>query len=225
MKLSNLNLYRIEKDHIRENLNKYTRKAFKSLPKCKNPHILDVGCGSGVPTIELAKISDGHVIGIDRDVTSLNLLQRKIQKMGLNNQVNVIKDSILNMDFPEESFDIIWAEGSIFVIGFENSLKRWRRFLKPNGFLVLHDENKDKTKKLGLITKYGYTLIAQFELPDNLWWREYYTPLELLIQEFRHNYPNDSELINELNKDQIEIDKCKSNSIVFSSFFVIMHKV
>jgi len=223
--MSNLNLYRIEKDHIRENLNKYTRKAFELLPKCKNPHILDIGCGTGVPTIELAKISNGHVIGIDIDETSLNLLQRKIKEIGLNNQVSVIKDSILTMDFPEEIFDIIWAEGSIFVIEFENSLKRWRRFLKPNGFLVIHDENKDKTKKIGLITKYGYALIAQFELTDNLWWLEYYTPLERLIQEFRNKYPNDSVLNNELNKDQIEIDKCKLNSTVFSSFFAIMQKV
>ena len=222
--MSNLNLYRIEKDHIRENLNKHTRKAFKLLPKCKNPHILDIGCGTGVPTIELATISGGHVIGIDIDVTSLNLLKRKIKETGLNDRVNVIKDSILTMDFPEESFDIIWSEGSIFVIGFENSIKKWRRFLKPNGFLVIHDENKDKSKKLGLITKYGYTLISQFELSDNLWWLEYYSPLEKLIQEFRHEYPNDSELINELNKDQNEIDKCKSNSIVFSSFFVIIQQ-
>jgi len=222
--MSNLDLYRIEKDHIRENLNKYTRKAFKSLPKCKNPHILDIGCGTGVPTIELTKISDGYIIGIDIDETSLNLLQRKIKEMSLNNRVSVIKDSILTMDFPEESFDIIWAEGSIFVIGFENSLKKWYRFLKPNGFLVLHDENKDKTKKLELITKYGYTLIAQFEISDNLWWLEYLTPLELLIQGFRHKYPNDSKLHKELDKDQIEIDKCKSNSTVTSSFFVIMQK-
>lgn len=223
--MSNLNLYRIGKDHIRENLNKYTRKAFKLLPTCKNPHILDVGCGTGVPTIELATISDGHIVGIDIDVTSLNMLQRKIKETGLNNRVSVIKDSISTMDFPEESFDIIWAEGSIFVMGFENSIKKWRRFLKPNGFLVIHDENKDKTTKLGLITKYGYTLIAQFELSDNLMWREYFTPLEQLVQEFRHEYPNDSEVINELNKDQIEIDKCKLNSIVMSSFFVIMQKV
>jgi len=222
--MSNLNLYRIEKDHIRENLNKYTRKAFRMLPKCKNPHILDIGCGTGVPTIELAKISNGHVIGIDIDVTTLNLLRRKIKEIGLNNQVSVIKDSIMTMDFPKESFDIIWAEGSIPVIGFENSIKRWSRFLKPNGFLVIHDENKDKTKKLGLIAKHGYTPIAQFELTDNLWWLEYFTPLEQLIQEFRHKYPNDSDLSNELNKDQIEIDKCKSNSTVISSFFVIMQK-
>jgi len=223
--MSNLNLYRIEKDHIRENLNKYTRKAFKMLPKCKNPHILDIGCGSGAPTIELAKISNGHVIGIDIDVTSLNLLQIKIKETGLNNQVSVIKDSILTMDFPDESFDIIWSEGSIFVIGFKNGIKKWRRFLKPNGFLVIHDENKDKTKKLELIAKHGYTPIAQFELLDNLWWLEYFTPLQQLIQKFRHKYPNDSELNDELNKDQIEIEKCKSNSVATSSFFVIMQKV
>jgi len=223
--MSNLNLYRIEKDHIRENLNKYTRKAFELLPKLKNPHILDVGCGTGVPTIELAKISSGHIIGIDIDETSLNLFQRKITETGLNNQVSVIKDSILTMNFPEESFDIIWAEGSIFVIGFEKSIKKWRRFLKPNGFLVIHDENKDKTKKIESLTKYGYSLIAQFELSDSVWWSEYYTPLEQIIQKFRNKYPEDFELNNELNKDQIEIDKCKSNSVIFSSFYVIIQKM
>ena len=223
--MSNLNLYRIEKDHIRENLNKYTRKSFTLLPKYNNPNILDIGCGTGVPTIELAKISNGQIIGIDINETSLNMLKRKIKELKLSNQVKIIKDSILNMDFPKESFDIIWSEGSVFVIGFENSIKRWYRFLKPDGFLVIHDENNDKNKKLGLIKKYGYSLVGQFEITDKLWWLEYYTPLELLIQKFRHNYPNDSELNNELNKDQIEIDKCKTNSIVFSSFFVIMQKV
>lgn len=223
--MSNLNFYRIEKDHIRENLSKYIRKAYRLLPNCKSPHILDVGCGSGVPTIELAKISDGHVIGLDIDVTSLNLLQRKIKEMGLNNRISVIKNSILNMDFPEESFDIIWSEGSIFVIGFENGIKNWHRFLKENGFLVIHDEKKDKTKKLKSIAKYGYELFAQFELTNDLWWLEYFTPLEQLIQKFRYKHPNDSELGQELDKDQIEIDKCKQNPILASSFYVIMQKV
>jgi len=221
----NLNLYIIAKDHIRKNLNKYTRKAFKFLPKYKNPLILDVGCGTGVPTIELARISEGHIIGIDIDDTSLNLLQRKIKETGLNKRVSIIKNSILTMDFPEENFDIIWAEGAIFVIGFENSIKQWRRLLKPKGFLVIHDENKEKNKKLGLIKKYGYTLIAQFDLSDDLWRSEYYTPIEQLIVKFRNKYPSDSGLVNELDKDQIEIDKCKSNSIVISSFFVIMQKM
>ena len=223
--MSNLNLYRIEKDQIRSNLSKYTRKAFNMLPKIKNPRILDVGCGTGVPTIELAKLSNGHVIGIDINLTSLNLLRRKIKEMGLISRVSIIKDSILTINFPKESFDIIWTEGSIFLLGFENSIKNLNRFLKPKGFLVIHDENKDKNKKLELTKKYGYRIIDQFDLSNDLWWFEYYTPLEQLVQEFSHKYPDDSELFNELNKDQIEIDKCKSNSTVVSSFFVILQRV
>ena len=223
--MSNLDLYRVEKDHIRENLNKYTKKAFDFLPKIKNPYILDVGCGSGVPTIELANISGGHVVGIDIDETALSLLRRKIQQMGLKDRVIVVKNSIITMDFPQENFDIIWSEGSVFVIGFEKSIKNWRKFLKQNGFLVIHDELKDKNKKLESLTKYGYSLIAEFELLDTLWWREYFIPLERLIQKFRGVYPNDSALNKELNKDQIEIEKCKSNSTLASSFFVIMQKM
>lgn len=223
--MSNLSLYRIEKDRIRENLNKYTRKAFHLLPKCKNSHILDIGCGMGVPTIELAKISNGYITGIDIDEISLSLLQRKIKETGLSNRVRFIKDSILTMDFPEESFDIIWAEGSIFVMGFEKSIKKWRRFLKPLGFLVIHDENKDKIEKLQVIPKSGYKRISQFEISAKSWWIDYFNPLEQLIQKFRHKYSNDSELITELDKDQCEIDKCKSNSNMVCSFFVIMQKV
>lgn len=223
--MSNLNLYRLEKDHIRENLNKYTRKAFEFISKIKTPHIVDIGCGTGVPTIELTKISDGHVTGVDIDESSLHMLKRKIKETGLNSRVSIIKDSILTMDVPEESFDIIWAEGSIYVMGFEQSIKKWRRFLKPNGFLVIHDENKDKIEKLQIISKCGYRLIAQFEISAESWWLDYYTPLEQLIQKLRYRYPNDLELHNELEKDQDEIEKCKSNSIIVSSFFVIMQKM
>lgn len=53
------------KDHLREGLVKYTRKAFKMLPKRPFPCILDIGCGSGVPTMELAKLSDGEIVAID----------------------------------------------------------------------------------------------------------------------------------------------------------------
>ncbi|KYK28511.1 hypothetical protein AYK20_01050 [Thermoplasmatales archaeon SG8-52-1] len=223
--MSNLESYKIKKDIVRENLNKYTRKAYKFLPEIKNPKILDIGCGTGVPTIELAKLSGGHIIGMDIDEKSLNLLRRKIKDLGLVNQVNVIKDSIISMDFPENSFNIIWSEGSAFVMGFENSINYWSRFLKHNGFLIIHDEITDKTKKLGSLKKHGYLLIAEFELSENLWWYEYYKPLTLLIQTFLKKYPNDFELNNELKKDMIEIEKCKSKSVVFSSFFVIMKKI
>ncbi len=217
--MNNLDCYEVEKDNIRKNLNKYTEKAFKLLPKIKNPRILDVGCGTGVPTIKLAEISGGHITALDSDLKSLKMLQKKIKAQDLDKEVHVICDSIFTMDFPDENFDIIWAEGSVAVMGFENSEKEWKRFLKPEGFMVIHDDLGDINKKLELIKKYDYKLIAKFELPHELWWQEYYSPLEKLIKEFRNKYPYDTELIDELNKCQGEIDEnftaAKASSIVF----------
>jgi hypothetical protein len=30
---------------------------------------------------------------------------------------------MFHLNFPDASFDVIWAEGSIYIIGFENGLK------------------------------------------------------------------------------------------------------
>ena len=73
-------LSEIDKDHFRERLNKYTRLAYQMLPRIENPHILDIGCGSGVPTIELAKLSNGEIIGIDINQSLLDNLDRKIEE-------------------------------------------------------------------------------------------------------------------------------------------------
>ena len=40
-----MNLLEI-KDVCRTNLNRYTRKAFESIPKIDSPNILDIGCGT-----------------------------------------------------------------------------------------------------------------------------------------------------------------------------------
>lgn len=91
------------------------------LPKIEKPRILDVGCGSGVPTIELAKLSDGKIIGIDTNQSLLDNLDRKIQKEGFSGRVKTIKCSLSETNFLDEGFDIIWAEGSIRLFGFEKT--------------------------------------------------------------------------------------------------------
>ncbi len=141
-------LLEIYQDHLRESFNTYTRKAFQMLPELDKPHVLDIGCGSGVPTIELAMLSNGQIIGLDIQQSLLDKLKRKIEELGFSNRVRTVKCSMFEIDFPDESFDVIWAEGSISIIGFENGLKIWRRFLKPNGFLVVHDDIKNIINKL-----------------------------------------------------------------------------
>jgi ubiquinone/menaquinone biosynthesis C-methylase UbiE len=215
----------IDKDHFRERLNQYTRRAYQMLPKIKNPHILDVGCGSGVPTIELAKLSDGEIIGIDINQSLLDKLNRKIEEEGFSSRVKTVKCSLFEINFLDESFNIIWAEGSIWIIGFEKGLKEWRRLLKPNGFLVVHDEIRTVSNKLKKITSCGYKLVNYFSLPEDAHWTEYYRPLEIRIKELYTKYKNNSEALKILKKHQNEIDTVKRNPKEHSSAFYIMQKL
>jgi len=223
--MSNFDIYINERDKLRESLLKYTRKAYSLLPGIKNPQILDVGCGTGIPTIELQKISKGHVIGIDIDERSLGILRRRIIDKGLNDKVSVLNVSIPMMNFPKESFDIIWSEGAVFVIGFENSIKSWRKFLKPNGFLVLHDDIKNKTKKIESIEKYGYKLEAEFDLSFEIWWNEYYSKIEKLVEKYKDRFPNYPELRKEIESDKNQVNMCKSTPELVRSFYAILKDI
>jgi len=225
--------------------NEYTRKAFQMLPRLDKPYILDVGCGPGGPTMELARLSQGNVIGMDIHQPYLDELTKKIERAGLSDRIKAMNGSIFEMDFPEESFDIIWAEGSIYIIGFEKGLKEWRRFIKPNGFLVVHEmtwlrpnppqEICDYWKKfypgistvpenLEQISVCGYGHIGHFTLPEDAWWIEYYGPLETRILELRKKYFNQPDALAVLDKEQQEIDMYKKYDKWYGSVFFVMQK-
>jgi ubiquinone/menaquinone biosynthesis C-methylase UbiE len=215
----------IDLDRFRRRLLKHTRKAFQLLPKSDRPRILDVGCGSGVPTLELVKLSNGEVVGMDIDQSLLDELNRKIRSGGLSNRVQTRNCSMFEMDYPDESFDIIWAEGSISVIGFERGLEEWRRLLKPGGFLVVHAETKKTLSRLGKVPSLGYKLWNRYSLPEDAHWTEYYEPLEIRIQELQAKYKNDPKTLEVLRRNQNEIDMVKRNPRDFSSAFYIMQKL
>ena len=215
-------MFEIDKDPFRERLNKYTITAFQMLPELDKPRILDIGCGSGVPTMELARLSNGQIIGLDTDQSLLDKLMRKIREAGLSDRVKTLKCSMFELDFPDESFDVIWAEGSISRIGFKGGLEGWRRFLKPNGVLVVHDEIKNITNKLEQISSCGYDLLGHFILPEDIWWTEYYGPLEKRINEIRIKYIDEPEVLLERDNEQREIDMFKENPC--GSVFFVMQK-
>jgi ubiquinone/menaquinone biosynthesis C-methylase UbiE len=212
------------KDEIRNNLLKYTRKAFQMLPKIEKPRILDVGCGSGLPTLELVRLSHGEVTGIDIDQPALDKLAMRINEAGLTNRVQAMNCSMSNMNFPDESFDIIWSEGSIYAIGFGRGLREWKRFLKPDGYMVIHDEQGNVKEKLEQISNGGYKLLGHFLLSKETWWREYFVPLKKLIRETRVKNTSDPEVLEVLRSARDEINTFKSNPERNSSAFFVMKR-
>lgn len=213
------------KDRIRERLNKFTRKAFQMLPEVENPEILDIGCGSGVPTMELSRMTGGHITAIDIDPEAIAALKAKVESAGLSGRVKAINRSMLNMDFPVESFDIIWAEGSIATMGFERGLRKWRRLLRQGGFMVVHDERGDLRRKLSQVAASGYELLRYFSLDEETWRKEYYIPVQRLIRETRMECADDPQTIAFLDEQQKEIDWFKNNPGQCSSVFFILRKI
>jgi ubiquinone/menaquinone biosynthesis C-methylase UbiE len=217
--------FQVQKDKIRKRLLKYTRKAFRMLSHMDKPRILDIGCGSGVSTLELARLSHGEILGIDIDQPALDKFTRKIKEAGLAHRVQAENSSLFDMDFADESFDIIWSEGSIYAIGFERGLREWRRFLKPGGFMVVHDEQGNVKEKLEHINNCGYELLGYFILSQETWRTEYFAPLEKLVAESRIRYADDPKILEELCQAQGELDMFKKNPERNSSVcFVIKRK-
>jgi ubiquinone/menaquinone biosynthesis C-methylase UbiE len=223
----------------------FTRKAFQLLTPMNNPRILDIGCGEGKPTLELARLSQGEVFGLDTNQSLLDKLSMKIKEGGLSDRVHVVNRSMHNMDFPEESFDVIWSEGSIQFIGFERGIQEWRRFIKPEGFLVIHEmawlrpdpprEIVDRWQTIfpGIRTVaeyceqipiYGYKNVGHFPLPEDYWWHEYYGPLEKKIQALREKYSQDQEVQKTLDREQHEVDLYKKYFKWYGSAFYLMQK-
>ena len=55
--------------------------------------IADIGCGSGAQIITL------------------------------NQKIKTLKESMDNLSFASEEFDIIWSEGAVYIMGFEEGIK------------------------------------------------------------------------------------------------------
>ena len=131
---------------------------------------------------------------------------------------------MFDMNFPDESFDIVWSEGSIYAIGFERGLREWKRLLKPRGSMVVHDEQGNVREKLEQISNCGYELLSYFMLSKEIWWTEYFAPLEKWIAESETKYIDDPQILEELHQAQEELEMFRKNPERNSSIYFIMKR-
>ncbi len=212
------------KDRIRTNMNSYTRQAFALLPTLHDPIILDIGCGTGVPTVELARMSSGSVVALDKDRLLLDILESKINGTGLAGRITPVQKKIEEMDFPRESFDLIWAEGSIYTVGFKKGLEKWGIFLKKGGYMVIHDDSRESDEKLAAIRGNGFDLMNHLFVSGEEWWLNFYLPLEKVVEQLRNQFINVNEIMSVLEMEQKEIDTIRQNPDDHGSVFFIMQK-
>lgn len=202
--------------------------SFLGMDEKKKLEIADIGCGTGSQTITLAKNTNSHITAVDLSYDFLEKLKTRAGDLNLDHQITTRENSMDNLPFETKNFDIIWSEGAIYIMGFENGIRYWKKFLKNEGYLVVSDicwftnsrplelekywnqedvEISTPAQKLQLFEENGCSPIAYFQLPEYCWLKEYYKPIEDNFQSFlaAHNYSKTARAIVDQMKQEIEM--------------------
>lgn len=211
----------------------------------EKPRLLDVGCGPGMQTIELAKISNAEITALDFNQAFLDELAIHAKAEGVSEKIKIIQGDMTNLGFEEKSFNVIWCEGAIFIIGFEKGLREWRRFLADKGYIALTEmcwidpnppkEVKDyltkvyppiKTVKenLQIIKDAGYQIVGYFVLPESSWWEHYYLPILSKLPGLKKKYQGNSEALATIAAEEEEIEMFRKYSKHYGYVFYVLQK-
>ena len=226
--------------------NEFTRRAFNSIPKRpEQPFILDIGCGPGVQTLELARISNGQIIALDNHQAFLDQLMKTARAEGLAETIIPKNISMREMDFDPNTFDIIWSEGALYFMGFQNGLRRCHQLLKNDGYLAVtevvyllpdppdtvrqffeyeYPDIKDVKGNVKLIQNEGFILISNFTLSESAWMDSYYVPMEKELFRLDQKYRGNKIALDVFESLRNEIDIYRNYSKFYGYEFFVMQK-
>lgn len=204
------------------------------------PVVLDVGCGPGAQTLILARETAGMVTAIDTHEPFLDELTRRARVAGLEDRIRAVRADMRELPFAPESFDLIWSEGAIFIMGFSEGLRRWKELLKPGSCMVVSElawitGNPKPEEKQFWSTAYpmmqtdganrdtiheaGFELLDEFRLPRASWFTDYYEPLERRAQDLFTKYATDPDAKTWIAQQLKEVDIVRR----FSGFAYIFY--
>jgi len=103
--------------------------------------ILDLGCGPGYATLDLARVAgpSGRVVGVDASERFVNHLRSQPPVFDAAPIEASVAD-VQALELPEGTFDAVWERWCLcFVPKLREALAGVARALKPGGVLVLHE--------------------------------------------------------------------------------------
>ncbi len=114
------------------NRNKEYEKAIYS--NVEGLRVLEYGCGSGSHSLEIAR-RGGVVTGIDISEVGIRQATEKAAEAGVTGVDYLVMDA-MNMDFPDNTFDLVIGEGILHHLDLDKSYEEISRVLKPGGSAV-----------------------------------------------------------------------------------------
>jgi SAM-dependent methyltransferase len=205
--------------------------------------VLDVGCGTGRQTLLVAGTSRARVVAVDNHPPFVEALNLQARALGLAGLLEARVGDMRQLDLPPGSFDLVWSEGAIYVLGFEAGLREWRRLLAPGGHLAVtevcwtrpdsppecaafwaeeYPAIRDVPSRLATIEASGYDTVGHFTLPASSWWDDYYGPLEANVAGFRDRHRGEEDALRLAEQVRREIAVWRACSDWYSYEFFVM---
>ncbi len=210
-------------------------------PLPAEPRILDIGCGPGAQTLDLASaLPEARILAIDAHPPYLEALRRRAEAAGVAGRVETRRGDMARIGLPAASFDLIWCEGAAYIMGLPAALTAWRRLLAPGGRLALSEPvwlrddvpgearamfadypaMGDLNSARSVFDQAGYARLGDFILPPEAWWT-YYQPIAQRLGSLTASWPDEPDAAAIFAEARAEIACYRCNGDSFGYAFIV----
>ncbi|MDO5699480.1 MAG: class I SAM-dependent methyltransferase [Dermatophilus congolensis] len=189
--------------------------------------IADMGCGEGSSALVLARNTPCQIVAFDLEPTYVEGLRALAEEAGLLDRIQTVVADFAEAPLDPASVDLLWAEGSVYNLGFGPGLATWHRHLKPGAGIAvseltwISDEHCEGAtqffaeaypamttidENVASMRAAGFDVLDPIVFPPSAWEDEFYTPLERAIPAFlkRHGNTHDAQEVASVVRTEIE---------------------
>jgi len=139
---------------------RWRRLAAKACLEMKPQRVLDLGCGTGDLTINIARLAEKgvEVTGVDFSQPMLELAEKKAVEAGVGEKVKLVYGEATNLPFPDGYFDCVGISFAFRNLTYKNSareshLSEVLRVLRQNGRYVIVESSQPENRTIRALFK------------------------------------------------------------------------
>lgn len=205
--------------------------------------VLDVACGPGAQTIDLAeRLPDAAIVALDLHEPFLAALEHRSRALGFSARLTPVRADMNRLPARPGVWDLVWCEGAAYLVGVAAALEAWRSLLRPGGcaaftdavwlteappeaarrFWTEYPDMRSLASRRRQIVDLGWQILGDFVLPPAAWWDDYYGPMAERIERLRALYGQEAVALTVLDECRHEIDVYRRYGDSYGyAFFVV----